>query len=253
MTDYDPRDYWERRHACDSIAGVGHYAYDERVNLALYRAWRQTVDRFLRRQGVTARTVLDVGAGRGDWFPVWRGRGAERIVAADLSERAVARLSQLADEAHELDIGEPLATAPLGRFDFVAAMWVLLHITDEARFRTALANLAAAVRPGGYLLIADPILQTRTVSPRQSPHARARPLTAYTAAEVRLVSIAPATILCSNPIDASGWRLGLYRRLWGITTGVAGAAELSSRVDPVLTRLLRPGPSAKLALFQRVR
>jgi hypothetical protein len=34
---------------------------------------------------------------------------------------------------------------------------------------------------------------------------------------------------------------------------VTGAAELSSRIDPLLTRLIRPGPSAKLALFQRVR
>jgi 2-polyprenyl-3-methyl-5-hydroxy-6-metoxy-1,4-benzoquinol methylase len=250
---YDPREYWERQHARDSIAGVGQSAYDERVNLTLYRAWRQTADRFLRRQGVNLRTVLDVGAGRGDWFPVWRGRGAERIVAADLSERAVGRLSQLADEAHQLDVGEPRATARLGEFDFVAAMWVLLHITDDARFLTALANLAAAVRPGGHLLIADPILQMRIVPPRQSPHARARPLTAYAAAEMRLISIEPATIICSNPIDASGWRLRLYRRLWGITTGVTGAAELSSRIDPLLTRLIRPGPSAKLALFQRAR
>jgi hypothetical protein len=36
-------------------------------------------------------------------------------------------------------------------------MKVLLHVLDDAAFERALSNLAGAVAPGGYLLLAEPI------------------------------------------------------------------------------------------------
>lgn len=251
MSTYDANDYWEDQHRRETISGVGQSGYGERVNRALYRAWQSTALSFLKRRGVTPTTVFEAGAGRGDWFGTWRAVGATRIVAADLSATAAVRLSALADEAHHLDLAAPDSTRALGQYDLVAAMFVLLHITDDDAFGAALRNLAMAVGPGGWLLLADPILISNARRQQQTSHSVSRPIEQYAPPGLHLVAVEPATVICSNPVDAAGWRWHLYHLAWGATARIPGAAAIASRIDPWLSRRLRPGPSAKLALFRR--
>lgn len=251
MSTYDPNDYWEHQHRRDMLSGVGQSGYSERVNRALYRAWRATALSFLKRHGVRPASVLEAGAGRGDWFGTWRAIGGTRIVAADISASAATRLSTLADEAHQLDLASPGSTRALGQYDLVAAMFVLLHITDDVAFAVAMRNLAMAVRPGGWLLLADPILVSNPLRQQQTSHSVSRPIHMYDPPGLRRVALEPATVLCSNPVDAAGWQWHLYHLAWGATARVPGAASIASKVDPWLSRRIRPGPSTKLALFRR--
>jgi hypothetical protein len=57
----------------------------------------------------------------------------------------------------------------------VNAFDVLLHITDDARWERAVSNLAAAVAPGGLLLVTD----TFAALPGLAAHNKSRPLALY--------------------------------------------------------------------------
>jgi len=114
-----------------------------------YRERRAIVARELRRLGTPGRAA-DIGAAGGGNTRVLLEHGWEAI-AIDASPAAVelARLRGI-DAYHGDACYLPLST---GDFDFVMALDVLQHITDD---RTACAELARVLRPGGTALISVP-------------------------------------------------------------------------------------------------
>lgn len=252
---HDPQSYWDDLHRRDDLSSVGQSGYSADWNAWLYRAWLRTGLTFLERHQVAARTVCDVGAGKGSWFPVWRSIGAKHITATDLSAGAVRGLD--ADAAHQLDVSDVVDLTALGTFDLVAAMYVLLHITDDVRFRQAMRNLATLVAPGGHLLLAEPILLRRTSRPaRPGADSRARPLTQYALPDLTLLAVEAATVIAGDPLESEGWRGHLARARWGVTARVGSRlpgmiGPIIARLDPWLTTHSASMPGAKLALFRR--
>ncbi|WP_193605063.1 class I SAM-dependent methyltransferase [Nocardioides dongkuii] len=100
-------------------------------------------------------TALDVGCGEGA-DAVWLARRGWRVTGVDLSTVALERAARHAEEAgvadrcawQQVDL---LAGDPLPEADLVSAQF--MHLPDP-QFATAYAALAAAVRPGGTLLVA---------------------------------------------------------------------------------------------------
>jgi SAM-dependent methyltransferase len=78
------------------------------------------------------------------------------VLATDLDTTwaAIAPLPTIAVQRHDVALDPP----PEGPFDLVHARLVLVHVPDRD---AALANMVAALRPGGWLLVedADPALQ----------------------------------------------------------------------------------------------
>src|SRR6266581_1939119 len=157
MSPYSPSRYWADLHERGDLSAVGQSGLPDAMNQWLYRVLRRNFKAFLRRHGVDhiEGAVFEVGAGTGYWFDLWRELGARRIDACDLVPAAVEALRatfgplgryEVADIAAERGFGD--ATYPL-----VCCMNVLLHVTDEDRFETAIANVARLVAPGGRLLL----------------------------------------------------------------------------------------------------
>jgi SAM-dependent methyltransferase len=100
--------------------------------------------------------VWEVGAG-GRSVPAWLADqvGPDgRVLATDIDPRWVTGTPGVEVLRH--DVG--LDPAPDGPFDLVHARLLLVHLPDRA---DALARMAAALRPGGWLVVeeADPALQ----------------------------------------------------------------------------------------------
>ena len=135
------------------------YVYDaaweqERARLAGIEAlWDAGSRALLSELGVGPHArVLEVGAGGGalvEWMAAQVGpRG--RVLATDLDTRFVEPLAggPVAVAQHDITSGPP----PEDGFDVAHARLLIEHLTEP---RAAIANLAAAVKPGGWVLIED--------------------------------------------------------------------------------------------------
>jgi ubiquinone/menaquinone biosynthesis C-methylase UbiE len=106
-------------------------------------------------------TVLDVGSGLGQFArDVARLTGA-RVLGVERSEEQLARACELAAGAGEEHLAEfragdalalPLAENERGTFDCAHARFLLEHLRDPQR---AVDEMAAAVRPGGRVVLED--------------------------------------------------------------------------------------------------
>src|SRR5207244_3027728 len=183
---YTPSKYWSDLHVRRDLSAVGQSGLNSAMNQQLYRIWARNLRRFLKRNGVQriGPTAFEVGAGTGYWLPLWRELGAGRIDGCDLVPSAVDDLNSRFGPSGGfivLDLGDE--KVGLDCYDFVACMDVLLHITDDAKFDRALANLARLVAPGGRLLMKEPILLREGFERPYNPElsSRARPLSRYRA------------------------------------------------------------------------
>jgi ubiquinone/menaquinone biosynthesis C-methylase UbiE len=108
-------------------------------------------------------TCLDVGCGMG-YFTLGLARlvGASgRVLAVDLQQKMLDTLMRRATKAGVAKAIEPRRCAPdslgladvAGTVDFALCFWMLHEVPDMAGF---LEQIAAALKPGGTLLVAEP-------------------------------------------------------------------------------------------------
>jgi SAM-dependent methyltransferase len=94
--------------------------------------------------------VLDLGCGIGFWTSEFARRGYRRLVAADLTPRALdmtrRRLAQLGAEAELREENAEALSFADGSFDHVNCQGVVHHTPDTAR---AVGEIARVTRPGG--------------------------------------------------------------------------------------------------------
>lgn len=113
------------------------------------------VDEFLTDDMVRGRRALDVGCGLGFFSRRLVERGAD-VLATDLGPNLVARTRAFA--GCEGEVADALALRERfgeGRFDLVVSSECIEHTPDPAR---ALREMAAVVKPGGYLSLSTPNL-----------------------------------------------------------------------------------------------
>ncbi len=198
---YQPQDFWERRLAGQfDLRGTGEPGLSLAYNLACYRLRSEVLARALRDYGFDPRgkQVLDVGCGTGFFTAYYLERGA-RVTGIDIAPISIETLRARHPEARFVlaDVGEQRLA---GRYDLVNAFDVLYHITDDARWETAVAHLAAAVEPGGLLLVSDAFSDLEGLA----EHNRMRPLPRYrallNAAGLQLAGLHPTHVLLNRDL-----------------------------------------------------
>ncbi|OSC37527.1 class I SAM-dependent methyltransferase [Mycobacterium decipiens] len=135
------------------------YVYDqafpeERTRLAgIESLWDPGTQALLDELGISRAEggwhCLEVGAGGGSLLQWMTGRGAT-VVAIDIDTRFIEPLASDTIEVRRVDIRTD--ELPRGEFDLVHARLVLEHLPER---RQILDRLAAALRPGGWLVIED--------------------------------------------------------------------------------------------------
>jgi SAM-dependent methyltransferase len=259
---FDARTYWESHHARGvSLDTVGWTGLGRAFNGWMYAVRRHVFKRVVPRVvPITADTrILDIGSGTGFYLRLWRELGARRIEGSDLSERAVSALAAAHPGVpiHVLDIGGETLPLPVGDYDVVSAMDMLFHIVDEDAYRRAIANLAAVVRPGGYVVLTENLLDGRVEkAPAQTSRSEEEILGLLREAGLEPVTCTPAFVLLNGPVDSTNRWL---HRWWNLLTRVVSFHEalgwsLGAALMPVeliAVRLVRRGPSTKLLVFRR--
>ena len=266
---YDSRAYWSALHRGGGLKAVGQSGLPESFNRWLYRIGRGNVVRFLRAHGsgdLGGATVLDVGSGTGFWIDVWRSMGAAKVDGVELIDEAVEVLRERYPDSMFIagDIADPGLSLPRGAYDAVMIMNVLLHVVEEERFAAAAATLAAAVRPGGRLFLAEPaLIRPGSIRPaKPGATSLARPLDRYRAVfeagGLQLKATGPSTVVGANPIEAGDplyrWYAGLWKRVGRSARRGPRRADVLGGCLAVLDRILMAtgtAPSGKLILFER--
>lgn len=99
-------------------------------------------------------SILDVGCGDGRAFEAFRGKHVA-YAGVDLSEKAIAEARRRWKDEAVFETGDVLKLPiPDGRYDAVLALGVLHHVPSAPLRLRAVNELARALRPGGYLMIA---------------------------------------------------------------------------------------------------
>lgn len=122
------------------------------------RLYKEELERFV--DYVREReAVLDVGCGDGRVYETFKAKGVS-YAGVDLSDDVIARAKtrwakEIAEGRVAFETGD-LLDLPVedGRFDVVVAAGVLHHVPSAAYRARAVSELARAVHPGGYALIA---------------------------------------------------------------------------------------------------
>jgi ubiquinone/menaquinone biosynthesis C-methylase UbiE len=114
----------------------------------------------LRSLPESRQSALEIGCGTGD-FARSLARHFERVIAVDLSPEMVRRASELSRGIENVDFRQSDVSAwdmPSAAFDCIVSIATLHHLSMEE----TLQKLAAALRPGGVLLVLD-LYQPRTL------------------------------------------------------------------------------------------
>ena len=163
MTAFDPRSYWDNRHAERyGPESVGYAGLGVPFNIWMYRVRRHVVCREIRqaRLELPKCDVFDVGSGTGFYVDLWSRLGARSVTGSDFAPYAVASLRKQFPKHRfcELDITAADMPLELGPFDVVSAFDILYHIVDDTKYARAIRNLSALVRPGGHFLFSENFL-----------------------------------------------------------------------------------------------
>jgi tRNA (cmo5U34)-methyltransferase len=112
--------------------------------------------------GVTARRILDLGAGTGETSSAVRAKHADAtIVAVDESPGMLERITVANVESHVARLQDPL---PEGPFDLVVSALAVHHL-DPGEKRELFARVHDALRPGGRFVLGDVVIAAVSVAP----------------------------------------------------------------------------------------
>ena len=242
------REFWEQRLDEDwTLSGVGYQALGRPFNTWMYRVRRGVFLREVSALDLDLPTaqVLDVGSGTGFYIRLWRELGAGSVTGCDLTQSAVDRLAHRHPDVTflRLDISQPLASLEPGRFDAVSCMDVLFHITDDEHFRSAVANIAALLRPGGYFVLSDNFLhRAEQRGERQANRTLAHIEGVLDSAGFDVQRRVPMLVLMNAQVDAPP----VWRKSWG---GALRAATVTDATGWLAGTLLYP---LERALVRRV-
>jgi 2-polyprenyl-3-methyl-5-hydroxy-6-metoxy-1,4-benzoquinol methylase len=164
---FESQRYWEERYQRLDLTRSGHCDLPEPYNRWLYRRKQAVLGRSLRHIGFSLqdKRVLEIGAGMGAYVDFWKLSGARELTGLDLSAAAVAFLAQRYPQHRFLsrDVAVANLQAEVGTgYDFVSAIDVLYHVTDDAMLDSALRNVFEVLRPGGVFAVSDQFLHRAT-------------------------------------------------------------------------------------------
>ena len=267
---YDPQTYWEERLSKKlDITTIGHAGLGYTYNQWLYRARFRATGRLLNklRLDMGQTIVTEVGVGSGAYLPFWLSRGVRQITGIDITSASVSQLSRRYPDLRfdQADICAPTPPA-VPPADVVTAFDVLFHITDDAAFERAIANLGALTKPGGLVLLSDGFC-AQSWGPAFHEYHRSYDLYAEALRryEMKPILLAPifftmTTTLCDSTVGS--------RRLAPVTAAILRFVQrraASKRtawvnqiiggglyaVDGILGSALATGPTLKLMLARK--
>lgn len=252
--------FWEDRLDDDwTESGVGYKALGLSFNSWMYKAREEVFLREAGRTGIDRSSrILDVGSGTGLYLRWWERMRPAEVVGSDLTSSAVRNLRQHFPDkqVEQLDIAAGTGPFEPASFDVVSCMDVLFHITDDDKYRSALANISRLLKPGGRFVFTENFVhRTHDRSAHQTNRSLAWITEALDDADLTLEHRVPHLVLMNAQVDAP-W---VWRKAWGGMLRAATLTEFTGNlagatlypVERMLARRLTESPTTELAIATR--
>jgi SAM-dependent methyltransferase len=264
MTDFDPRAYWDARHAKSyGPESVGYAGLGIPFNVWMYRVRRHVVARAVRESRIELSEchVFDIGSGTGFYIDLWTRLGAKSVTGSDFAPFAVRALREKFpnDRFVELDITASELAPELGPFDLVSAFDILYHIVEDEKYSQALHNVRALLRPGGYLVFSENFLPAeRELGVHQVSRSSAEIAHLLAETDFEIVRRAPVFFLMNRPLKS---RNRVLSATWSVIERVTSrrdrpylAGWLGAALYPIEISTLRwmsKGPTTEMMICRR--
>src|SRR5688572_22225435 len=202
-------DYWENRlRGHFNEKGVGDIGVSRSYNKWLYAVRRQLFRRMTHRIPLIPEQtkVLDIGSGTGFYIGEWLAWGAQSVAGVDITETAVERLRLAYPGCSFIraDIGDAGAIlAPAATLDVVSAFDVMFHVVDDRRYRQAIENVAALLKPGGYFIYSDNLVSDEVRMSHYVSRTEEHILGTLAAAGLKVRHRLPVFALMNDPVRTS--------------------------------------------------
>ncbi len=205
VTGFDYKNYWNKRlNSKFDIEGVGFIGLGEIYNQFLYKNRIDLLDAILNKlfDNINSKRVLELGPGTGIFTELFHNNAA-RYEAIDISEKSVSELSKEypAYLFRNGDISDE--TYYSGKYDLIFAADVLLHLTDETRYKKVLENISTHLDTNGFCILFDPIsvLQVKSKSPHMVIRDREYIEKNLEACGLELMEMLPVSYFMNYPFD----------------------------------------------------
>lgn len=259
MSNFNPAEYWESRLRGNvALDKVGYLGLGKHYNQWLYRVRKTVFRRTVRSLEIDLAnsSVLDIGSGTGFYIQQWKDLGTKELVGLDITTAAVEHLRARFPDTpfYKADITEDTLPVCGAKFDIISAFDVLFHIVDEARYRSALANIYSLLRPGGLFLFSDMFPHNETPTCQHVLYRRLAHIEeALHERGLHVLGRRPVFVLMSEPLDSTSrtrkllWR-GIQRAVSVHETSgfIVGGALYPLEV--LLTSLLKESSSTEVMI-----
>lgn len=170
------QEYWDKLLDDNfSLKGVGWPNWPESYNLILYKKYLKGFDEVINDLETSCNftinekiKVFEAGPGTGFYTTFFWKANVKDYVGCDISEISIVNLRNKFPGFNflrkDISINDDFIKSNIEKFDLINIVDVFLHITDDIKFRSAVSNLAKMLKPGGFIIIGDPITIYRVKS-----------------------------------------------------------------------------------------
>ena len=163
------QEYWDKLLSENtSLKGVGSPNWPESYNLILYKKYligfEKVINELENSHSFRLNSkvnIFEAGPGTGFYTNYFYLAGVKNYTGADISDASVRKLKEKYPEYNFIrkDISEDdiYVSKNENKFDLICIVDVLLHITDDDKFRRAVSNICRMLKPGGYIIVGDAI------------------------------------------------------------------------------------------------
>lgn len=159
-----------------SLKGVGWPNWPESYNLIMYKKYMKGFEKVFQSLSSSYNfhlnhpsvNVLEIGPGTGFYTNYFKQAGIKKYTGCDISETSILNLKKKYPEYEflrkDISITDDFIEKYKNSFDLICVIDVMLHITDNDKFKNAVKNLCDLAKPDCYFIIGDAVSVYRKLS-----------------------------------------------------------------------------------------
>lgn len=239
-------EYWNNRlNNKFDIEGVGYIGLGKIYNEFLYKSRFEILTFIIEKlfDNIENRNILELGPGIGMFTDYFYNNNPNKYCAIDISEKSQKELSEKYKKFQFIlgDISQK-KYYPKDKYDLIFAADVLLHLTDEEKYKTVINNLSSALKDEGFIVTFDPITVINSKS--ISSHLVIRDIkyieNILEENDLEVIGVMPSAFFMNYPFDKEilKGKADIVQNIFDLIQTIFGSVDISDNTKQKLAEWL---------------